>query len=467
MTAERGKAKTAELFMTDPLNYFDRSYTKMHSLSPSDRSDLQLHALSARFAVQVHDIAMVGRLADRQGITSVERPEDIVPMLFEHTMYKSYPMALLERLDFARLTTWLGKLTPVDVGNVNVDRCGSIQQWLGSLAADTDLDVGSSSGTTGTMSFFPWSKQEHVAKAELARVARLQEFGKEPTQDQLTKPYHFVASNVGKYSRNYFAQAYTLGHSEMMHMRAARVQDVDLLWLAARLRAAAASGNADRVSVPDSLLSRRSELEAFGVQSAELDAVWLQEIESLSDVSTVWTIFPYDLYQIASAGLSKGDFWKSGPGSVMVVTGGSKGRALPKDWLDTVKRFTDYRVVTGYGMTEASAVFLNCSAGRYHIPPWVIPFSLNPITSELQPRHGVQRGRFAFFDLMPVSHWGGLMSGDEVEIDFDGLCDCGATSQHIAPDVVRLSEARGGDDKITCAATPEAHAQAMAFLTAY
>ena len=30
--------------------------------------------------------------------------------------------------------------------------------------------------------------------------------------------------------------------------------------------------------------------------------------------------------------------------------------------------------------------------------------------------------------------------------------------------VARLSDKRGGDDKITCAATPQAHAEAMEFL---
>ena len=64
--------------------------------------------------------------------------------------------------------------------------------------------------------------------------------------------------------------------------------------------------------------------------------------------------------------------------------------------------------------------------------PWVIPFVLDPETSELLPRRGVQTGRFAFFDLAADSHWGGLMTGDEIEIDFDAQCGCGATTLHSA-----------------------------------
>ena len=83
---------------------------------------------------------------------------------------------------------------------------------------------------------------------------------------------------------------------------------------------------------------------------------------------------------------------------------------------------------------------------------------------QASPRLGVQTGRFAFFDLATNSHWGGLMTGDEIELDFDGQCECGATTQHFSSRVSRLSEKRGGDDKISCIATPQAYEEAMEFL---
>ena len=67
---------------------------------------------------------------------------------------------------------------------------------------------------------------------------------------------------------------------------------------------------------------------------------------------------------------------------------------------------------------------------------------------------------YAFFDLLPTSSAGGFLTGDELEIDFDGTCACGAMSLNAAFEVARLSEKRGGDDKITCAASPVAHAEA-------
>jgi hypothetical protein len=122
------------------------------------------------------------------------------------------------------------------------------------------------------------------------------------------------------------------------------------------------------------------------------------------------------------------------------------------------------QVIQTYGMAELTGLSPLCSAGRYHIQPWVIPFVLDPETSKLLPRLGVQTGRFAFFDLATNSHWGGLMTGDEIELDFDGQCECGATTQHFSSRVSRLSEKRGGDDKISCTATPQAYEEAMEFL---
>jgi hypothetical protein len=76
---------------------------------------------------------------------------------------------------------------------------------------------------------------------------------------------------------------------------------------------------------------------------------------------------------------------------------------------------------------------------------------------------GVQTGRAAFFDLMPDSYWGGVVTGDEITVDW-ACCECGLATAHIDPTIERYSERRGGDDKITCAAAEEAHDDALIFL---
>jgi hypothetical protein len=67
---------------------------------------------------------------------------------------------------------------------------------------------------------------------------------------------------------------------------------------------------------------------------------------------------------------------------------------------------------------------------------------------------------------VPTSHWGGILTGDEVDVDFDSPCRCGATTQHIGMNIQRLSSGQGGDDKIMGAATPQVYEDAMKVLSA-
>jgi hypothetical protein len=64
---------------------------------------------------------------------------------------------------------------------------------------------------------------------------------------------------------------------------------------------------------------------------------------------------------------------------------------------------------------------------------------------------------------MPDSYWGGFISGDEVTADWSP-CQCGRTTPHLEGRIERYSEKQGGDDKITCAASDEAHGAALEML---
>jgi hypothetical protein len=462
-SADTGESD-ARQFYSDPGAFFGESHTATHSIDRGTLVELQVAGLKQRFTEQVERIPMVAKLAARQGITSVDDFDEIVPLLFEHTMYKSYPIALLERRQFGRLSSWLDKLTSVDVAAVDTSGCDSIQGWVELLSEQTDLDMLYSSGTSGTMSFFPWTSQEVAQRARLQRICELQPFGTEPTELSLRTPVHRIGSPA-RTRRDYEGEALTFGDPNLLHIRASRRSDADLLWLAARMRNAAARGDASRIDVPESLLARRSELEEAHVDSAASDEAWLAEIEKLQGEHIVWNSFPADMLGFAQPRVEAGIRWSFAPGSVVKVIGGAKGQVLPPDWMDTIARFTDARIFQGYGMVEMSHLNLRCSNDRYHLQPWLIPYILDPESSHLLPRKGVQTGRLAFFDLMPFAHWGGLMTGDEVEIDFDEPCGCGQTTYHLSSKIARLSEKRGGDDKISCAATPEAYAEAMQFLT--
>jgi hypothetical protein len=452
--------------LADPCGFFGMSYTEMHAVSRDRLDELQRGALSARFVEQRERIPMVAKLAARQGITSVDGFADVVPLLFEHTMYKSYPLAFLERQRFDQLTVWMDKLTSVDLSGVDASGCDSIDAWLDLLAAETQLDPSYSSGTSGTMSFFPWSRRDLRLKFMSRRVSELQSFGEPPDRAALEDPVHYIGS-TNRHRHDYLGDVMSQGRTGYSHLRNPGGHSADLLWLAARLRLAAARGDVSRVEVPERLLARRAELEQAQEEERVRGDAWVETIVGLQGQRVLWSVFAHVLHELAVPRLERGERWSFAPGSSVTLAGGTKGHVLPDDWRGTVTRFVDVPIRQAYGMTELSCFFLQCERGRFHLQPWVIPFVLDPASSEVLPRGGVQGGRAAFFDLLPESHWGGLMTGDEIEIDFDTPCGCGATSQHAGPEIARLSDKRGGDDKITCAASPEAHAEAMQFLVGY
>jgi hypothetical protein len=111
-------------------------------------------------------------------------------------------------------------------------------------------------------------------------------------------------------------------------------------------------------------------------------------------------------------------------------------------------------MISSYGMTEMNSFSVLCDHDRYHVLPWVTPYLLDLDTGQPLPRKGKQTGRAAFFDMTRISCWGGLVTGDLVTIDWDHHCECGRTSWAMEKKINRVSEIQGGDDKITCAATP-------------
>jgi hypothetical protein len=107
------------------------------------------------------------------------------------------------------------------------------------------------------------------------------------------------------------------------------------------------------------------------------------------------------MYDIAKAGLDRGVRNVFAPDSAILTGGGMKGVALPDYFMDVIKDFLGVdRIQVGYGFSESSTFHWGCSEGRYHVAPWVIPFVLDPDTSEPLPRIGVQTGRAAVYDIL-------------------------------------------------------------------
>ena len=467
--------ESAEALIADPLTFFDMSLTKMQSVPRPDLEALQTEALTMRFEQQKERIPTLAKMTDRQGITRVKEIDDVLPLLFEHTIYKSYPTYLIEKGQYDKLTTWLNRLTPHDLSKVDTSGCNSIHSWLDLLSAETELDPISSSGTTGTMSFTPRDRTDwRTFILGGFRVQLLQKFGEPPSDDDLNEKIHVCWPSYPDghtpffRAPHYFKEYFALDSDDHFHPMYDTVGDTDVMFLAARLRAAQARGDS-RVSVPQSLLERRDEIAAMEAERPARAAKWVDTLAVDMSGKRVFLMAPVQLiYDVAKAGLAEGKTCNFAPNSSVQVGVGGKGFALADDWEEVTHRFINFDGEYGYfyGFSEQTGVSVRCEHGRCHLPPWQIPLILDPETSELLPREGVQVGRAAFFDLAMNGAWGGLITGDKVEIDWSD-CACGRSSVHISEDISRFSVAQGGTDKITCTATPEAHAEAMDFLTTF
>ena len=110
-----------------------------------------------------------------------------------------------------------------------------------------------------------------------------------------------------------------------------------------------------------------------------------------------------------------------------------------------------------YGMQEIQSTMPRCKeGGRYHVPAWLVCLPLNENGDELLSiGEGRVEGRAAFFDLAMQSCWGGIITGDKIEIDFSP-CSCGAQSPSISDTITRYADLKG-DDKIGCAGTVDSY----------
>ena len=458
-------------FMTDPVEYFDWSFTRLLTMSKEDQATYQLAGLKHRFNELRDRIPYLKKLADREGIDEITSLEDIVPLLLEHTVYKSYPASLIEKSNFRAINTWLGKLTTVDLSQIDVSHCDSIDSWIDTMDTQSDLVIHHSSGTSGTVSLFPKSRKEFDAFSKHWPL-RFQKFG-EPRPDDIQPQAHVISPTYRSGGSAHFRildkyfERVAHGDPAFMHTAFEGRMSADILYLAGRMRAAKARGDLDRLEIPPNLLARLDEFETGASERAGRMGEFLNDITSkLAGKRVFMGSAPTYLLPMAKNGLAEGKSAVFASDSVIGTGGGAKGIVLPDDWKETVLAFTGgKRLSINYGMTELQTPNMMCENGNYHAAPTLIPFILDPNTSRPLPRTGTVTGRMAFFDLVPDTHWGGFISGDEVTITWDAPCGCGRTGHYFAPTIGRYSDQQGGDDKISCAASAEAHEEAMEFLS--
>jgi hypothetical protein len=146
------------------------------------------------------------------------------------------------------------------------------------------------------------------------------------------------------------------------------------------------------------------------------------------------------------------------------VSGGLKRVQVPSNYREFIfetLNLSPARLCLTYGMQEANTNSPRCSAGRYHMAPWVMLLLLDESGENLiEPTSsGELEGRAAFFDLSLDGRWGGVISGDKIRATW-APCACGNRSPSVSDDIQRYADMANGD-KIACSGTIDAYVRGI------
>lgn len=472
-----GKIDAADrvgLLLAEPLALADYDRRHWNRFERDDLDALQLEGLKRRFA-QFREIPMLKKLADGEGIDQVASIEDVVPLLFEHTVYKAYPPSLLDRSDFARINKWLTKLVVPELAEAiaaaDVSHCRGLDDWFEAMdQAVPQLRFSHTSGTSGTISFLPNSYSEFLRACMVRRLFVWGMEGPDTPQPDLHIVYPYFRKGYLSHLRaNEFMIAALIPGEAHFHPAYPGTLSSDVQRLGAQIRAAHARGTLDRLEISPEVLAKKRDFDAMQAEMpAHLARFFERKVEELRGkrvyIGATWNL----LHGMAQAGLSRGMEGVFHPDSYITTTGGAKGVVQPEGWREDLLRFTGaQRINETYAMSEVvSGSHMRCDEGHYHFAPTVIPYVLDPETGRALPRKGRVTGRAAFYDLGSDIRWGGFITGDEITVEWDEPCACGQPSRYVIGPIERFSEKQGGDDKITCAASEASHREAMDFLSA-
>ena len=424
-------------------------------LPASDVEPLQLRAAQELFEERRTQIPLLARRAEEAGIERVQSLQDLVPLLFAHTVYKSYPPAFVEKGQWGRMLQWLNTLSVADTTNVDVEGVKDVDDWIARLWA-AGHRVLATSGSTGKCSFLNHTVGDNALKKRHFKYAVGWPFvqskadrtvfwlGPLEGPNSACEAAGFNAENFGK-----------PGHTHALTDEPLRIADVSRM---AAMRKKMADGSATP-----------AEIAAFEVEAARKGAQGREAMAGLADaildrraepmlIAGMWAQYMTLIARARERGIGDGEFH---PQTIVNAGGGVKGLPLPADYKEQVDRFFGPVVrPAAYGMTELAQVMPRCEAGRYHRAPGLIWLIVDRdgerMLDAADGEDGIVEGRFAFLDLLYEGRWGGLITGDKVTVDFKNRCACGRHGPTLFDTITRFAQP-GEDDHIGCAGTIDAY----------
>ncbi len=414
-----------------------------------------VETMDALFQQRLGQVPVLRQRAEAEGITSIGAYGDMVPLLFPHTTYKSYPESLVAKRNWAQMNRWLDSLSTHRVDNVDVAGVEDVDDWIDRLEAAGHL-VTSSSGTSGKGSFLNKTKRDRdVSLGNLIDCLTATGLPPEPS-------WHVVpvgpSTSVSHHNavRDMIIARYARPDSITVPEKVNQVGHHRYMSRLAAMRRAMADGTA----APDEVAAFEAEAGARQAEVEErLTYIARQLLEHRTERVMFNATFPmlFRLCEILRGqGVSEGDI--SGL-NALTTGGGLKGMALPADYQSQIFRMLNIapsRFLHYYSMQELNLRNPKCLKGRYHLVAGLVLFVLDQEGERLADvSDGQVEGRAAFFDTTVDGRWGGTISGDKIRVDL-GPCPCGKSGPTIFDEITRYMNLPDGD-KITCAGTIDAY----------
>jgi hypothetical protein len=416
---------------------------------------LRLAAAQELFAERRDQIPLLAKRTQDAGITEIRSFDDIVPLLFAHTVYKSYPPAFFAKGRWDAMLKWLQTLSVADLSNVDVAGVKDVDEWLERLWSAGHA-VLCTSGSSGKISFLTHTLADRARKTRHIKHTQAWPF----TQPTSEREVFWFGPMVGRNSavemgitneENWGKP----GATHALDKQPLLISDVSLT---AAMRTKIASGTA----TPDDIASFEAMQTQKGAAAREETAALIDKLLDMRHEP----LFIYGLWaqhlmvrdRARERGIPDGDF---NPQTVLFPAGGIKGLNIPADYREQVTKLYGSVIQIGtYGMTEMAQLMPRCEARCYHVPPGLILLMLDATGERLLKKEdavdGKLTGRIGFLDLLYEGRWGGLISGDKATLDTSDKCACGRAGPVLLDTIARYAQA-GEEDHIGCAGTIDAY----------
>ena len=350
-----------------------------------------------------------------------------MPLLFPHSVYKSYPESFLIEEKWDRLGKWLGTVSPYPISPIETSDIADIDDWIDRLAAKGHY-VSCSSGTTGKSAMLlasdkdmDWSRKDTVSVfawgsgVQPARDRRM--IGSRADRRRPEEPGHRpgAAGRLRRSGQGALPAADPADHRRLADQDGRAAQED-------RRRHRAARGDWPTSSRPPRSARRRSTRRwsrAPRRSSSTAD-------EKLYHLGPVERAVPGG-HDRPRHGVFRAR--TSTPTTASTSAAASSARSCRRTTRSSSTRRSTSRPAGTSRTTPCRNSTPACPSAsegdRYHVPPWIVPFILDEEGDALLPHEtGEIEGRAAFFDLSLDGRWGGVITGDKISLDFSP-CACG------------------------------------------